>query len=95
MRSVSVKELQNDFNRYLDEVQAGTEMLIKRRNKAVAKIIPINNDEDPEAYLAQLAAEGKLRLPIASLTEEFLNEPLVPITARSLVPLISEDRDED
>ena len=129
MRSVSVKQLKEDLSRYLDEVQAGEEMIIKHRNKAVAKIIPFSangelnlratkpaakrtprtrravppleddplyiTDEELEAHVAKLAAEGKIRLPVAPLPPEFWEEPPVGIPAEKLVALVSQDRDED
>jgi prevent-host-death family protein len=41
MKTVSVKQLQNDLGRYLDEVRAGKEVIIEERNNPVAKIIPL------------------------------------------------------
>ena len=59
MRSVSVKELKDDPGRYLDEVLAGEEVLIEDQDQPVAKIIPFDTDNEDDAYLAKLAAEGK------------------------------------
>ena len=134
MRSVSVKELQNDLKRYLDEARAGQEVLIKEHNKPVVKLVPLSANGHPAAqepkpapkktkrkptlkraapkkerdYLtakelaaheAKLVAEGRMRLPKIEPTpefwEEFFKEPLAEISIPSLVPYISEDRDED
>ena len=47
MKSVSVKQLQEDLNRYLDEARAGEEVLIKERNKPVVKLVPMNGNGRP------------------------------------------------
>lgn len=49
MRSVSVKELQNDLRRYLDEACAGQEVLIKERNKPAVKLAPLSANGHPAA----------------------------------------------
>jgi len=43
MKTVSVKQLQNDIGRYIDEVRAGKEVIIEERNNPVAKIIPLRS----------------------------------------------------
>ncbi|MGH9766061.1 MAG: type II toxin-antitoxin system Phd/YefM family antitoxin [Blastocatellia bacterium] len=97
MRSISVAELKNDVGRYLDEVLAGKEVVIEDHDQPVAKIIPFNVDDEDNAYLAKLAAEGKARLPIEEgpLPPEFWEEPPFNVSAKELVALVSEDRDED
>jgi antitoxin (DNA-binding transcriptional repressor) of toxin-antitoxin stability system len=66
MRSVSVKDLKDDPGRYLDEVLAGEEVLIEDQDQPVAKIIPFSVDDEDDAYLMKLAAEGRASLPIAN-----------------------------
>jgi prevent-host-death family protein len=129
VRSVSVKELKDDVGRYLDEVLAGEEVVIKDRNKPVAKLIPFSangevaarsakpaakkkarkplppleedplyiTDEELEAHEARLIAEGRMRPPLEEgpLPPEFWEEPPFNVSAKDLVALVSEDRDED
>jgi prevent-host-death family protein len=97
MRSVSVKELKADPGRYLDEVLAGEEVLIEDQNQPVAKIIPFSVDDEDDAYLMKLAAEGRAHLPIEEgpIPPEFWEEPPFNVSAKELVALVSEDRDED
>ena|SRR5215813_10337375 len=98
MTSVSVKELKDDPSRYLDEVLAGKEVLIEDHDQPVAKIIPFNaEDEDDELdeHLSKLIAKGKARPPIGPLPAEFWTEPPINVSAKELVALVSEDRDED
>lgn len=44
MKSVSVKQLQNDLSHYLDEVRSGEEVLVKERNKPVVKLVLLNGN---------------------------------------------------
>jgi prevent-host-death family protein len=129
VRSITVKELKDDVGRYLDEVLAGEEVVIKDRNKPVAKLIPFGangevaargaksaakkktrkplppleedplyiTDEELEAHEARLIAEGRMRPPVEEgpLPPEFWEEPPFKVSAKDLVALVSEDRDED
>lgn len=129
MKTVSVKQLQNDLGRYLDEVRAGEEVIIEEHNNPVAKIIPFGGngeidsrdakpaakrkarsqrmappleddplyitDEELEAHVEKLAVEGKILLGHGTVPPEFFDAPLARISAESLVPFISEDRDEE
>lgn len=63
MRSVSVKELQNDLSRYLDEVRAGEEVLIKERNKPAVKLVPLNANGYPAAQPPKPSAKKTQRKP--------------------------------
>jgi prevent-host-death family protein len=52
-------------------------------------------DEELEAHVARLAAEGKILSGKGPVPPEFFDEPLAQISTESLVPFISEDRDEE
>ena len=45
MKKATVRELRNHYSRLLGEIEAGEEILITRRGKAVAKLIPVNPEE--------------------------------------------------
>ncbi|MGH9836563.1 MAG: type II toxin-antitoxin system Phd/YefM family antitoxin [Blastocatellia bacterium] len=70
MRSVTVKELKDDVGRYLDEVLAGEEVVIKDRNKPVAKILPFSANGEIAARGAKPAAKKKARKPLPPLEED-------------------------
>ena len=59
----------------------------KKRDYLTAKELAV--------HVAQLAAEGKIHLGKGPVPPEFFDEPLAEISISSLVPYISEDRDED
>jgi len=60
MKTVNIAKLKNKLSVYLNHVRRGEQVLIKDRNVPVAKIVPLDS-EDEEVLV--LAAEGKLRLP--------------------------------
>jgi prevent-host-death family protein len=42
VKKATVRELRNHYSRLLDDISAGEEILITRRGKAVAKLVPLN-----------------------------------------------------
>ena len=94
MRAVNIADLKNNLSRYLDEVRRGGEVLVKDRNKPIARLIPLSPEDHEEAELLDLAAEGSVRLPRTSdpLPDSFWSDRL-PKTDIDLVDLIRIDRD--
>jgi prevent-host-death family protein len=62
MRSVNVAELKNRLSKYLSFAKADEEVVIRDRNRTVAKLVPFLAEGANDQELARLAA-GKLRLP--------------------------------
>src|SRR5262245_8579707 len=62
MYSVNIAELKNNLSRYIEQVKAGKEIIIRDRNLAVARPLPISGTETPDDELQRLAAQGKIRL---------------------------------
>ena len=62
MTTVNIAELKNRLSHYLRQVREGNEILIRDRNRPVAKIIPLPESTDLAAEELALAAAGKLRL---------------------------------
>lgn len=96
MQTVSVGKLRSDLNRYLEDVKGGEEVLIKERNRTIAKIVPMS-DDDEENELAQLVAEGILSPPeISELPDSFWEQTdLADISLEAIVKVIRDERDED
>jgi prevent-host-death family protein len=82
------------LSKYLIAVKQGEEILIKDRNRPVAKIVPLSPTDDEEAELLALAAEGKVRLPGGDAAEidEILKARLPRVKADAL-RLLREERD--
>ncbi len=95
MQTVSVGKLRSDLNRYLEDVKSGEEVLIKERNRTIAKIVPMDNDDDDDE-LAQLVAEGVLSPPkISKIPDSFWDEELPDISLETVVKAITDEREED
>jgi prevent-host-death family protein len=98
MRTVGIADLKNNLSRYLDEVKRGKEILIKDRNRPVARIVPLRlaGDEEEEAELLALAAEGKIKLPEkdSGLDQSFWKQARPEVPVNAIRRVIKEDRDE-
>jgi prevent-host-death family protein len=70
MKTVSIKQLQNDLGRYLDEVRAGEEVVIEERNNPVAKIIPFGVNGEIDSLDAKQPVKKKARAPFPPLEED-------------------------
>jgi prevent-host-death family protein len=94
MKAVNIADLKNNLSKYMLAVKQGEEILVKDRNRPVAKIVPLTHADDEEAELLALAAEGKVRLPggDAAEIEEILAARLPRVKADAL-RLLREDRD--
>lgn len=96
MQTVSVGKLKSDLNRYLEDVKGGEEVLIKERNRTIAKIVPVIELDEEEEELAQLVAEGILRAPkISKIPDSFWDEELPDIPLERVVKAITDEREED
>ena len=62
MYSVNIADLKNNLSRYLEQVKAGHEIIVRDRNLAVARLVPIDATASTDDELARLAAQGKIRL---------------------------------
>ena len=95
MQSITLAELEKNLRDYLKEVRAGREVVIRDRKRPFAKLVPVHEDDELEAHVLKLAAEGKARLPIAPLPPEFWTEERTDVPLEKLVAIVSADRDED
>jgi len=54
MQEVGIRELRNHLSRYLDQVQAGEEIVVTDRSEAIARVVPM----DRERAIDRLIREG-------------------------------------
>lgn len=101
MHSVNIAELKNNLSRYIEQVKAGKEIIIRDRNLAVARLVPPNRTETPDDELLRLEAQGKIRLGKGPIDDDYwkLELPRVKtgvIKAQNALQwLIDEERNED
>ena len=93
MRAVNIGDLKNNLSRYLTAVRKGEELVVKDRDRVIAKIVPFESGDD-ESELADLISLGMARAPKTRqpLPRSFWTKPL-PETTLDLTELIREDRD--
>ena len=64
MKTVDVRGLQHHLGRYLDEVEQGEVIEVRRRRRIIARIVPSSEDEPAEGWpdlvkrLEQIYPEG-------------------------------------
>ncbi len=63
METVNIARLRNALCAYLARVQAGEEFLVKDRERAIARLLPLRQDAAEDDEAVRLAAAGILRLP--------------------------------
>ena len=95
MKSVNIADLKNHLSAYLNDVKGGEEILVRDRNRPVAKIVPLTRSKDEDEELVALAAQGKLRLGEGSLEESFWELPAPRVSNAAIRRAIEQERDED
>src|SRR5215813_7527331 len=95
MKAVNIAELKNRLSAYLNEVKRGEEILVRDRNKPVARIIPLNRVETADDNLPALAAAGKVRLGEGILGDDFWKIPAPRLANEVLRKVLEEEREED
>jgi prevent-host-death family protein len=68
MRRVSVREAREQFRTLLDDVAAGEEIVVVRRGKPVARLVPVGDDGKRLPPLADF--RGSVRLHGGTVGEE-------------------------
>ena len=94
MRSANIADLRNRLTQYLQEVRAGEEIVVRDRQRPIAKIVPFTVDDD-DADDAALVAAGLMRKGTGKLPASFWRTrgPRVPLKVAAAA--VSADRDED
>ena len=91
MRSVNIAQLRDRLTHYLREVRAGEQMIVRDRQRPIAKIVPLTFDaeSDYEALVAAgLMRKGERRLPAA-----FWRIRRGSVTLRAAAAAVSKDRE--
>lgn len=98
IKRANIGELKTHLSVYVKGVKSGGKVLITERNKPVAKIVPLDDDDLYESEEEQLIAEGVLSPPKSNrpLPESFWEDSDLPnIPLDVILRVIREERDED
>jgi prevent-host-death family protein len=74
MRSTNIADLRNRLTQYLREVRAGEEIIVRDRQRPIAKIVPFTVDGE-DADDAALVASGLMRKGSGAIPPSFCNCP--------------------
>jgi prevent-host-death family protein len=98
IKRVNIGELKTHLSMYVKGVKNGGEVLVTERNKPVAKLVPLDEDDLYETEEDQLVAEGILSPPknTEPLPESFWDDKRLPnVPLDVILRAIREERDED
>lgn len=93
MRSVNIAELKNRLSAYLNEVREGEEIIIRDRNRPIAKIVRLNMDDLSEEE-RKLVARGQMRPAERPLPASFWSMPAPRVSLKRAVAAVIADRKE-
>jgi len=93
MRSTNIADLRNHLTRYLKEVRAGEEIIVRDRQLPFAKIVPLAHDDKAED--SALVAAGLMRRAEHALPTSFWRVRRASIEREAAADAVSRDRDED
>ena len=93
MRSTNIADLRNHLTQYLREVRAGEEIVVRDRQRPIAKIVPFTVDDD-DADNAALVAAALMRKGSGVIPSSFWKTRRSRLTRQAAVAAISADRDE-
>jgi prevent-host-death family protein len=94
MRSTNIADLRNRLTQYLREVRAGEEIVVRDRQRPIAKIVPFTVDDD-DADDAALVAGGLMRKGSGTLPASFWRVRRARVTRDAAVAAVRADRDEE
>jgi prevent-host-death family protein len=92
VRSTNIADLRNRLTQYLREVRAGEEIVVRDRQRPIAKIVPFTVDDD-EAEDAALVAAGLMRKGSGALPPSFWKARRPRIALRRAAAAVRADRD--
>lgn len=95
MQTVNIAELKSNLSAYLEQVKNGEELIIKDRNRPIARVMPLAPGEDLDAEEEALVAAGLMNLPLNEKSDDFLKLPAPKVSLETVRDIIRSERDED
>jgi prevent-host-death family protein len=94
MRTVNIAELKNRLSTYITYAKAGEEIVIRDRNRPVARLVPFVADDLTE-HEAAMVASGQMTLPKEPWDPEaFFKLPIPAVKGNAGTQAILDDREE-
>ena len=79
---------------YLKQVKAGQEVLITERGVPIAKLVPLDREENRKSRRQRLARAGLLRLGRGRIRRSFFPVPKPQSPGPTLLECLLEERDQ-
>ncbi len=96
LKSANVSELKSRLSSYLADVQRGEEIIVRDRNRPVARLVPLVAPGGDEAEEQALVAAGILRLPTRrKLEASFWKKNGARMTESRAAAAVRRERDEE
>lgn len=93
MRSTNIADLRNHLTQYLKQVRAGEEIIVRDRQRPIAKIIPFSVEDDEQSD-ADLIGAGLMRKGTGRLPASFWKTRRPSVSLDIVIAAVSADRDE-
>ena len=94
MKTAAVSKLKAHLSDYLNQVKAGSEILITDHGKPVARIVPLSRQKNPRESLAKIEKQGLIKLGSGKLPKNFWTIPK-PEDPKGLIrSALMEEREE-
>ena len=93
LRSTNIADLRNRLTRYLREVRAGEEIVVRDRQRPIAKIVPFTVDDEAADDVA-LVASGLMRKGTSEVPSSFWKVRRPRISLETAVAAASADRED-
>jgi prevent-host-death family protein len=92
MKTVNIGELKNRLSAYLRYVQNGEEVIVRDRNRPVARILPFDHSSISEEE-AELVASGAMKLPEQAMDwDAFFALPKANVSREVAIKALIESR---
>lgn len=95
MQTVNIAELKSNLSAFLEQVRNGAELIVKDRNRPIARLMPLAAGDDLDAEEEILVGAGLMRLPLEAKSDEFLDMPAPEVSLDIIREMIRSERDED
>jgi prevent-host-death family protein len=95
MQTVNIAELKSNLSAFLEQVRNGEELIVKDRNRPIARLMPLAAGEDLDAEEEILVGAGLMRLPLEAKSDEFFDLPASDVSDETIRKIIRDERDED
>ena len=94
MKTAAVSKLKAHLSDYLNQVKAGSEILITDHGKPVARIVPLSRQKNLRESLVKIEKQGLIKLGSGKLSKDFWTMPK-PEDPKGLIrSALLEEREE-